>query len=343
MVDLFYIAYEFPPLNVGGVFRPLKFVKYFNDFNIKPIIFTLKTEDYQKVYLNKKLDENLLSDINNVEKDIIQVKSDSFINKPEKKIIHFFNILEKNHKIWKTYFFKEAKAALLKYSPKVILVTAPPFGVIELAVKLSKNTEIPLIIDMRDSFSMWVSHPYRSYFHYKYTLYKERKWFNHAEKIITVTQQLVDEWTSLHKKIPVNKFKVISNGFDENIKFNTIKLDPIKDRLTIGYIGSFYYHPESRDLMFKPWYKKKSFRKLQYSPRKEDWLYRSPYFVFKTLAHLFKRYPALRDKINLKFIGNKPLWFNDMVTEFGVSKNVAHLGFLTYNDSVVFQKRNRVA
>ena len=69
MTDVFFIAYEFPPLNRGGVFRPLKFVKYFNDFDIKPIIFTLNPNDFEKVYSgNSTKDSLLINEIENVEK-----------------------------------------------------------------------------------------------------------------------------------------------------------------------------------------------------------------------------------------------------------------------------------
>jgi len=343
MKDIFFIAYEFPPMNVGGAFRPLKFVKYFNNFNIRPIIFTLNPDDYPKIYKNKKTDYNLLKDIENVKKEIIPVKTDELLitrkNKFQTFIQVYFNLTKgAEQKKWGKYFFKAAEQALQKYSPKVILVTAPPFGIIELAVKLSKKTGIPLIIDMRDSLSMWVSQPYGTYFHYKLTLKKERKWFNYAEKVITVTQQVVNDWKSVHKNIPENKYAVIPNGFDKEISYSEIVIKPIEKNLTIGYVGSFYYNPLSRDLIFKSWSQKKIHRKLQYTPRKEDWLYRSPYFLFKTLNVLFKSYPELKSKIYVKFAGLKPNWLEDMIDEFDLNENVKQLGFISFEETEKFQK-----
>jgi len=300
MTDVFFIAYQFPPLNVGGSFRPLKFVKYFNDFDIKPIIFTLLPDDYHKVYSNKKPDYNLLKDIDNVDKEIINVKSDEILSGRKNKIktfvqIYFSFTKGMEHIKWKKYFFEAAESALRKYKPKVILVTAPPFGMVDLAVKLSKKIGVPLIIDMRDSLSMWISQPYGSKLHYKLTVKKEKKWFNHAIKVLAVTQQMVNDWKIIHPEIPDNKFKVIPNGFDKEINFENIEIKSLTDKFTIGYIGSFYYNPASRDLMFKSWKEKKLHRKLQYTPRKEDWLYRSPYFLFKTLGFLFKQYKYKTD------------------------------------------------
>lgn len=343
MIEIFLISYQFPPLNVGGVFRPLKFVKYFNDFGIKPIIFTLSPKDFPKIYENKKPDYNLLKDIENVDKEIVYVKSSELLLKRKTKLQDFsqiyFNLSKgSEHKKWQNNFFIEAEKALEKYSPKAIIVTAPPFGIVELAVKLSAKTGIPLIIDMRDSLSMWISQPYGSYFHYKLTLIKENRWFRHAKKVITVTQQVVNDWKRVHKNIPDSKYAVIPNGYDEQINFNDIEIKPIKDKFIIGYIGSFYYNPESRDLMFKPWYKKRLHRKLQYTPRKEDWLYRSPYFLFKTLNLLFKSSPKLKSKIIIKFVGSKPDWLEKMISEFNLQENVKHLGFLPFEETEKFQQ-----
>ncbi len=343
MTEIFFIAYQFPPLNVGGVFRPLKFVKYFNDFGIKPVVFSLSPECYPKIYENKKPDYNLLTEINHVEKEIIYVKTDNLLVARKNKLQTFsqiyFNLTKgTEHKKWEKHFFKAAENALKNHKPEIIIVTAPPFGVVELAVKLSKKTGIPLIIDMRDSLSMWVSQPFGSYFHYKLTLRKEKKWFNHAKKVIAVTKQMVNDWKTVHPKIPDSKFSVIPNGFDREVDFSDLIIKPEKEKITIGYIGSFYYNPNTRKQMFTPWYKKRLHRKLQYTPRKEDWLYRSPYFLFKTLYLLFKKHPELKNKIKIKFAGVKPDWLESMITDFEMKENTEHTGFLNHKEIYGFQK-----
>jgi len=343
MTDVFFIAYQFPPLNVGGTFRSLKFVKYFNDFGIKPIIFTLSPEEFSKIYDNKKPDYNLLKDIDSVKKEIIHIKTSNLLVKRTNKLKNFiqiyFNLTKgAEHKKWEKYFFEATENALKKYSPKVILVTAPPFGIVELAYKLSKKTGIPLVIDMRDSLSMWISQPYGTYFHYKLTIMKENRWFKHAKKVITVTQQVINDWKTVHKNIPNDKYVVIPNGFDKKISYSDIIIKPIEKIFTIGYVGSFYYNPSSRELMFKKWYKKRLHRKLQFTPRKEDWLYRSPYFLFKTLNLLFEDYPDLKSKVFVKFAGYKPDWLDEMIEEFDLKDNIKHVGFLTFGKAEKFQQ-----
>ncbi len=341
METVFLISYQFPPLNVGGVFRPLKFVKYFNNFGIRPIIFTLSPESYSKVYENFNIDNSLLNEIENVDKEIIHIDSKDLLKKRKNKIRTFLEIyfsVTSVHDKWKKFFIKEAAKAISKYSPKAIIVTAPPFGIIKHAVKLSKKNNIPLIIDMRDSMSMWIAQPFGSYIHYKATVSKENNWFKQANKIIAVTQQMINDWRKVHPNIPIEKYHVIPNGLDKKIEFSPITLKPTEKKFTIGYVGSFYYDPVNRDLIFKPWYKKKMHRMLQYVPRKEDWLYRSPYFLFKTLNFLFKKYPHLKNKIQINFAGVKPKWIDNMIKKFDIKENVSFVGFLPFDKVVEFQK-----
>ena len=90
--------------------------------------------------------------------------------------------------------------------------------------------------------------------------------------------------------------------------------------------------------MFKSWKEKKLHRKLQYTPRKEDWLYRSPYFLFKTLNKLFNISPELKSKIIVKFVGSKPDWLEKMIGEFNLQENIEHIGFLPFDETEKFQQ-----
>ena len=328
MTKVLFIAYQFPPLNVGGSFRPLKFVKYFNDFQIEPFIITLDPKDYAKVYKNFNTDYNLLNEIKDVKKKIIHIPTENLLA-AKNKISSYFNFTKgKEAKFWKKNFFKITQKLIEQNTFKAIIITAPPFSVIALAVKLAKKNNLPLIIDMRDSMSMWVYSPYATYLHFFITKTKEKYWFKNAYKIIAVTKEMIEDWKKIHKHCKIEKFQVIPNGFDENIAFDKIILKPTH-KLTIGYIGSFYYNPENRKLIFQPKNEKKWHRKLQYVPRKEDWLYRSPFFFFKTLHYLFEKKPELKNKIFVKFAGNKPKWLIEMIENFKLQNNVELVGFLS--------------
>ncbi len=342
MIKVLFISYQFPPLSVGGVYRPLKFVKYFNDYQIEPFILTLPPNEYKKVYHRFQIDNNWLNEIDRVRKQIIYVPTENLLASTKNRFKNAFNLYfnffkGREAKFWRKSFFSIAESLIKKHDFKAIIVTAPPFSVIGLAVKLAQKNNLPLIIDMRDSMSMWVYAPYATYFHFFITKFIERYWFKKASKIISVTEQMIKDWKRIHKRCDKSKFCVIPNGFDSNLQFSEIRLKP-SDKLTIGYIGSFYYEPSNRELMFQKWYKKTLHRKFQYVPRKEDWLYRSPFFLFKTMKFLFKKSPELKNKLFVKIAGNKPEWLIQMINKFDLNNNVELVGFLSSEKLEDFKK-----
>ena len=97
MKNILYIAYQFPPLNVGGSARPAKFAKNLRKYGINPIIVTLDPADYYKVYPNANKDSNVLNDFNE-ELEILKIPSKDLQkdskNKVKKFLSIFFNIFK---------------------------------------------------------------------------------------------------------------------------------------------------------------------------------------------------------------------------------------------------------
>nr|WP_321410905.1 glycosyltransferase [uncultured Carboxylicivirga sp.] len=335
MNTIFYIAYEFPPLNNGGVLRSAKFAKYLPDFNIKPVVFTLSPHDYKAIFKEFLVDNTLLDEIPD-RAEIIWVPSPGI--KRKHSLRAFFSIVRRDTSHWQPNLKKAIIDNIEKYKPQAIVVTAPPFSLVSYARKLSKELNLPLIIDMRDAWTYWNLTPYRTYFHYLFTKLEERRCFKHASKIIGTSQQTLKDFKKLHPSIPSDKFHLIPNGFD--IEMDHWQTEDLTNRkYRIGYVGSFYYSPEARRQMFTHWSKKPIKHWLNFVPRKEDWLYRSPYYFFKTVSKLIKHNPSYIDKIEICFAGHKPEWFDSMVTENRLESVVKHLGLLSLNESLTFQKQ----
>ena len=333
MINILFIVYEFPPLNSGGSHRPYRFAKHLQQFGINPIIVTPKVSD-------ERQDNSLLEELNNIK----------IIRTPIEKSIKFENILSKNYinildiesKKWKKYLYPILEKLIKEINFDAMYVTAPPFSIANLGVKISKKFNLPLILDMRDHWSHWNITPFTSYLHYQLILQKEREWFTHASAVLAVTEQMVEDFKNIHPHIDSSKFHTVRNSYAKDIKTQNNSLSirkPTKDNpLKIGYVGSFYYHPYQRELIFNPWWKKKPYQWLQYTPRKEDWLYRSPYFFFKTLKFFIEKYPELKELIKVEFIGAKPDWLVEMVKEFKLEELVLLKGFVPHEESISFQQ-----
>ncbi|GAB3663618.1 glycosyltransferase family 4 protein [Echinicola sediminis] len=341
MKNILFIAYQFPPLNVGGSARPAKFVKYLKDNGIQATIVTLHPDSYENVYSNPKRDSNLLNSGDD-NTNILPVQSEDLQVRRKNKVRNFFDIFFNHYrgnekKFWKYNYHRQVDGYLKKNKVSAIVVTAPPFGVLSLAVETSRRYNLPLIVDMRDPWTMWTIAPYSTYFNFLRSKWAERKVFKHAKKIIATSEVTITDFKQLHRNINPGKFEYIPNGFDIDVEIGDIHFVP-KDKITIGYVGSFYYSSESRKEIMQPWWKKRGHRKLQYVPRKEDWLYRTPYFFFKSLQNLFDQNPILKDKIVVKFAGNKNDWFDEMVEEFNLKDNIEHLGWVSHKESLKFQQ-----
>lgn len=348
MVDVLFISFEFPPLNIGGVFRPFKFVKYLPEFGIRPTVYTLNPDDYGKVFNKVNIDKTVLKELEGLDYRLKPISIDKLEGENDSRIVKFcriyFNIYRGNEfKKWKRHLFRQLKIDKENIPFKAVFITAPPFGMLELGFQISRMLNLPLIIDMRDAWSYWNTTPYGSIFHYWATIRRERKYFNAAASIIGTSLQTLNDWKILHPDIPENKFHCITNGFDpEQLQLDKgeILMLPLEKgrKFKIVYVGSFYYSPDARRQMLEPRYKKRGHRILQYFPRVQDWKYRSPYFFFKAIAKIFSLKPEWKDNLQIEFAGNKESWLDDMVKEFGLEKNVIHHGFVSHSRSLELQK-----
>ena len=129
----------------------------------------------------------------------------------------------------------------------------------------------------------------------------------------------------------------IPNGYD-GVLGNWQPVDAGKQKITIGYVGSFYFSPEARIQMLKPWWKKRGHRMLQYIPQKQDWLYRSPYFFFKALQYIKKLDPVSAGRIQVKFVGKANPWLEEMIAEAGLEDQVHLCGVKPHSEALEFQK-----
>lgn len=135
--------------------------------------------------------------------------------------------------------------------------------------------------------------------------------------------------------MPHDKLHLVYNGYDFNVReTQSFTLPPGKEKITIGYIGAFYFYPDQRDRSMKPWWKKPLRRMPEYSPIKQDWLYRSPYFFFQSINELFKRYPEYKNRVSIEFIGKVPNWLPEMIKNCGLENQVQLHGFLPKEEAM---------
>lgn len=339
MKRVLFIAYEFPPLKLGGVYRPLGFVNFLKELGYEPIIITLaKSAMYR--YNPNHVEDTLGLEIreNNI---IVEVDSELKHSNEKSRVKSFIDtFLSPNGieaKYWRNNFNEVISKCIAEYKPQILFVTAPPFSIVELAVEASKKYKLPLVTDLRDAWSNWFTAPYPTYLHYWYKQRKENSALQNSTIVTVTSKQTINDFILLNPSVDRNKYRYLPNGYNGELQQWINDLGK-KEVIKIGYVGSFYFSPSSRNNLMMPRHQKKLHKRLQYVPNLQDWLYRTPFFFFKTLQELFRLNPEFKNKIKVEFAGEKADWLLEMIEEFGLQQNVKLLGYISHQQSLSFQR-----
>ncbi len=340
-INILFVAFEFPPLNGGGIQRSLKFVKYLSAFGINPIVITVKEEDGPLVMKGHANDHSMDNDIppgTVIERVHCKTQSAPH-NKFQKWARIYFSVTEVFKNTWKPALQEQLPRIIKEYKPQAVYISLPPFAMAPLWLDMMKGYNLPMIVDFRDAWTQWCLAPNGTYFHYLKKLSYEREIINHATKLVCTSNETRLDMLRVHPSVNADKFSVITNGYDGVLEWDQLKDIPHQGKIRIGYVGSFYYSPEARKQIFTAWWKKPLHRMLNYVPRKEDWSYRSPYFFLKTISQLLLHEPGWKDRIEIHFAGNKPAWLEAQITDFGLQDLCTHHGYLDHDSALAFQKK----
>ena len=340
-MTVLFVAFEFPPLATAGVRRPMGFAKYLAEFGVTPVVVTTDQASFRQV-MDAPLDKSLLVELP-ADLAIERVPCPRRGPKPNSKFAEwrriFFSLVEEQAPFWKPELAAVLPRLVEKHQPKAIYVTVPPFGMGPLWCDLAQRLMLPLVLDFRDAWSQWMIGPWGSWLHYRLSLGLERRCLEAATRVVCTSEQSRRDFLRVHPHIRPEKFSVITNGYDQEMEDRRSDIrSPHGRPFTISYVGNFYYNPAARAGMMRPWWSKRPNRIIQYAPRREDWLYRSPYFFFKTVACLLQRNPDLRAHLRIRFAGAKPEWIDAQVAEFRLSGMVEFLGYLDHPKVLAFQR-----
>lgn len=242
MKKVLIITYYWPPAGGSGVQRWLKFVKYFRDFNIEPIVFTVENPKYP--IIDESLEKEIPCGVK-ILKLPIKNPQDIFTRLKKKDV----NVTKTNRGgflSWvrgnffvpdsKLFWVKPAVKYLKKYflenKVDLIITTGPPHSMHLIGLELKKQTNIRWISDFRDP---WSSLYYNEDFNLSNFVQQKNKKLETsvlktADTVITVSNSLKEELSSSNKKI-----QVVTNGFDDESKnFEKMSLDI---KFSISYIG----------------------------------------------------------------------------------------------------------
>lgn len=285
------IAYGFPPVGGSTAVRVLKLCKYLPEFLWQPVVLTVKKP---RVFeFDSGLLQELPQDIEIYRTPSLElpcscykgwvggsVKISAFSYFPLKKLLgRWFKklrymLLMVDVRIgWVPFTVFAGYRIIKKRNIKLIYVAVKPFSSLLAAIILKKVTRLPLVIDFHDAWiafnqSFWNDKPV--YFRRLEGII-EKMAVRCADKIISVNENIVNDFRLRYSFCPKDKFISIPNGYDSEDFTEAISARD-KDIFSITYTGSLYAK-------------------------------RSPENFLRALKMLLKEDPSLRQRVRFYYIG----------------------------------------
>ena len=312
MYKVLIIAYYFPPMGLSGVQRTLKFAKYMSKYGWSPTVITTgKTAYYAH-------DKSLMKEAEEAEIEIIRTESfdpNSFFSKygtvqmPREILRKFLGRVSKSIMIpdnkipWTKKVYKKAKELLKSQNFDLIYVTCPPFSSFQIAAKLKKEFDLPLIVDYRD---LWYENHFAFYpttFHKYQHKKQEYASLKAADKIIAVNRRIKEKLLTTYKFLTFEDVVIIPHGFDPNDFENVKPITFETKKLRILYSGIFYENI-------------------------------TPKYFLKAFKELTKERPDVTENIEIHFIGHLRKENKKLVKKLKLFENVFDHGYLDHKDAL---------
>ncbi|MBV1922814.1 MAG: glycosyltransferase family 4 protein [Flavobacteriaceae bacterium] len=319
MKRVLIIAYYWPPAGGPGVQRWLKFVTYFREFGIEPIVYTPENPHYPLV------DNHIL---NEVPKGIEVIKQPikepyrfaQLFSKKKTKQISSGIITKKQASIvervmlWVrgNYFIPDARIGWVKPSVKylkeyislnsidAVITTGPPHSMHLIGLDLKKDLNITWIADFRDP---WTTIHYHKSLQLSDSSEKkhkqlEKEVLQNANCIVVTSPNTKKEFQDITEQ-PI---EVITNGYDTNHSIETI----LDDNFTLVHIGSLLSG-------------------------------RNPEVLWKVLSELCLENENFANDFKLKLIGAVSKEVIDSLKNYQLVENTEVVGYVSHQEALQFQ------
>ncbi|PKV51592.1 glycosyltransferase involved in cell wall biosynthesis [Aquimarina sp. MAR_2010_214] len=319
------ITYYWPPAGGPGVQRWLKFVKYFREFDIEPVVYVPENPTYPLE------DTSLLSEIPEgieiLKQPIFEpYRFAQFFSKKETKTIskgiiagtakqsfiqrlllyirgNFF--IPDARRFWVKPSVKYLKKYLSENKIDTIVTTGPPHSIHLIGKELKQQTGVKWFADFRDP---WTTIGYHDKL--KLTKRSMQKHISMEKEVLSTADHIVvTSFTTQNefKEITDTPISVITNGYDKESIPETI----LDTKFTISHIGSLLSG-------------------------------RNPENLWKALCDLTKENKAFSEAFQLQLVGAVSNDVLSSIREAGLSDFLELKGYVSHIDAIKIQRSSQV-
>lgn len=316
------ITYYWPPAGGSGVQRWLKFVKYLRDFDVEPVVYTVKDPSYAllDVDLQKEVPQgieilrqpifepnNLLSLLGSKKKKI----SAGFLN-PNPS---FFGKIAQY--IRANYFIPDARKFWIKPSVKylteylknnnidVVITTGPPHSTHLIGLKLKEKLNVKWIADFRDPWTKI------DYFHQlpltKKTIARhqalEKRVVEKADTVLVIGNTMASSYKKISKNV-----EVITNGYDTVSSEIKTPLDTTFSLVHIGLMNADRNHQ----------------------------------ILWQALQEICSENPNFKNDLQLKFVGALAEGVTKDIEKYKLKNNTTFIDYVPHHEVLNYQQSAQV-
>lgn len=324
MKKVLIITYYWPPAGGPGVQRWLKFVKYFREFGVEPIVYVPENPNYPLV------DDSFVSDIpSDIEIIKFPIKepyglAKLFSKKKTKQISSGIISAKKTSIIEKlmlyvrgNFFIPDARIGWVKPSVKflsdyisknsidAIITTGPPHSLHLIGLELKRQINLKWIADFRDP---WTTIHYHKSLRLNSNSQRKHKELeslvlNTADRIVVTSFTTKKEF----EQIARTPIEVITNGYDFVPEVNK----RIDEYFSISHIGSLLSE-------------------------------RNPEILWSVLKSISEENISFRNDLKLKFAGAVSDEVKESLQENNLLSNTIFKGYVSHNEAIELQTSSQV-
>jgi len=315
------ITYYWPPAGGSGVQRWLKFVKYFREFGIEPVVYTVDNPNYPIV--DASLKNDIPKNMEVLKQPIWEPNSLlSFLGKKKTESAGFLNpnptffgkiiqyiranyFIPDARKYWVNPSVKYLKKYIDKNNIDVVITTGPPHSMHLIGLKLKRELNIKWIADFRDPWTEI------DYFHQlplsekaiKKHHFLEEQVLKNADSVLVVGNTMKHKYDKFNSNIVT-----VTNGFDGEIVNSKIELD---SKFTMTHIGLMNADRNSK-------------------------------MLWEVLSEICLEEDDFKKDFQLKLIGKLDSSVLDEISKHNLSENIKVINYLPHIEVVEFQKKSQI-
>ena len=257
MKKVLIITYYWPPSGGSGVQRWLKFVKYFRNFGIEPIVLTVAPEFAALPNLDESLEHEIPAGI-----EIHKTRAKSpfgFYRKMKKGAIpnsgfagegkasffdNLFRFIRGNFFIpdarigWNKFALEKARELIHLHAIDTIITSSPPHSTQLIGLQLKKEFKLKWLADLRDPWTEIYYNKllFRTNWAKRIDYRYEQACLQNADTLIVVSEDIKQRFGEKRETI-LEKIHVIPNGFDEE-DFSKVQTKNDAEVKYISYVGN---------------------------------------------------------------------------------------------------------